>query len=227
MANGYMGRILDVDLTSGEIREESLDESLGRELVGGYGIGARVLLERMKAGVDPLGPENILGFTTGPLTGTDAITGNRFTVVCKSPLTGTWGDANCGGTFGPHLKFAGYDAVYVTGQAAEPVYLLVDNGKAELRSARHLWGKDTNETEDLLRGELGKVQVACIGPSGEKRSLIAAIINDYGRAAGRSGVGAVMGSKNLKAVVVRGEMPVPVADPACRRIRSQSGWIPT
>lgn len=213
MANGYMGRILSVDLSGGKIEEETLEDALCRDLVGGYGLGARLLLERMRPGVDPLGPENILGFMTGPLTGTDAITGNRFTVFCKSPLTLTWGDANCGGTFGPHMKFAGFDGVLVRGQATEPVYLLLDSGKAEIRPAGELWGKDSNETEDLLKAELGDVEVACIGQSGEKLSLISAVMNDKGRAAGRSGVGAVMGSKKLKAIAVKGKLPVEVAAP--------------
>lgn len=213
MANGYMGRILNVDLSSGKIEEEPLDEALCRDLVGGYGIGAKLLLDRIPPKADPLGPQNILGFMTGPLTGTDAITGNRYTVVCKAPKTGGWGDANCGGTFGPHLKFAGYDGILFSGQAEEPVYLFIDSGRAELRPAGHLWGKDVDETEDTLKAELGDVQVASIGPSGEKLSLMAAVMNDKGRAAARSGVGAVMGSKKLKAVAVKGKLPIEIAAP--------------
>ncbi len=214
MAGGYAGRILNVDLTTGSIREETLDEGLLRGFLGGYGVGARLLYDRMPARVDPLGPHNLLGFFTGPLTGTPAIEGNRFTVVCKSPLTLTWGDANCGGTFGPYLKFAGFDGILFSGISERPVYLLAEEGKAGLRDASDLWGRDTNETEDLLKARHGKeAQVASIGPSGEKLVLIAAIINDYGRAAARSGVGAVMGSKRLKAVVVKGRLPVPLADP--------------
>jgi aldehyde:ferredoxin oxidoreductase len=134
-------------------------------------------------------------------------------VVGKSPLTGTWGDSSSGGNFGPYLRFAGYDAVFFTGLSEKPVYLLIDNGKAEIRDADRLWGKDTHETEDILKQEHGnQVEVACIGPSGEKVSLIAAIMTDKGRAAGRSGLGAVMGSKKLKAVVVKGAMKVPVLD---------------
>ncbi|MGE5620498.1 MAG: aldehyde ferredoxin oxidoreductase family protein [Sphingomonadaceae bacterium] len=214
MAGGYAGKILDVDLASGSVREEALDEGLLRGFLGGYGVGARLLYDRMPAGVDPLGPENLLGFFTGPLTGTPAIEGNRFTVVCKSPLTLTWGDANCGGTFGPHLKLAGFDAILFSGISDRPVYLLLEDGRAELRDASDLWGHDTNETEDLLKARHGReAHVASIGPSGEKLALIAAIINDYGRAAGRSGVGAVMGSKRLKAVVAKGKRPIPLANP--------------
>lgn len=218
MARGYMGKILNVDLTTGRLEDEPLDESLGRRFLGGYGLGARLLYDRMPPGVDPLGPDSLLGFFTGPLTGTTAIEGNRFAVVCKSPLTGTWGDSSCGGTFGPFLKFAGYDAILVRGTARQPVYLWIDDGRAELRDATWLWGKDTSETEDALRGALGgrgdrrprRIEIASIGPAGERRSLIAAIINDKGRAAGRSGVGAVMGAKRLKAIAVAGGRPVPL-----------------
>jgi len=219
MAGGYMGKILNVDLANRKIVEEPLDEHLCLNFLGGYGIGARLLYSRMKPGVDPLGPDNILAFMTGPLTGTSALIGSRFQVMSKSPLTEVWGDANCGGQFGPHMKFAGIDGAFFIGASAEPVYLLVDEGMAELRDARHLWGKDCYETEDTIREELGSdVEVACIGPAGEQRSLIAAIITDKGRAAGRSGLGAVMGSKKLKAIAVKGNMNVPVADE--RRVKA-------
>lgn len=207
-----MGKILWVNLSEGTLQEEVLDEKFYRAFLGGYGLGARILFSRMKPGADPLGPDNILGIATGALTGT-ALGGARYVVVGKSPLTGGWGDANSGGRFGPHLKFSGYDAVFFTGISAKPVYLFIDNGRAELRDAGHLWGKDTFETEDLLRAELGKdVEVACIGPSGEKVSLIASVMNNKGRAAGRSGLGAVMGSKRLKAVAVQGNIKPPLAD---------------
>jgi aldehyde:ferredoxin oxidoreductase len=160
-----------------------------------------------------LGPENILGFVTGPLTGTPAVTGVRYQAVGKSPLTGGWGDANSGGYFGPYLKFAGYDAVFFTGKADKPVYLFIDNGKVEIKDANHLWGKGTYETEDTLQDELYKdVHTVCIGPSAEKLALISCIITTRGSAAGRSGLGAVMGSKKLKAVSVRGNMNVSLAD---------------
>jgi len=212
MARGYMGKILFVDLSKNELRDEVLDEKLGRQFIGGYGIGARILFSRQKAGVDPLGSGNTFGILTGPFTGTPALSGTRHTVVGKSPLTGGWGDANSGGYFGAHLKFAGYDAVFFTGISEKPVYLFINNGKTELRDAAHLWGKDTRQTEDMLKSELGKdVEVACIGQSGEKLSLISAVIN-RGRTAARSGLGAVMGSKRLKAVAVKGKMKVPLAD---------------
>ncbi len=213
MAHGFMGKILWVDLAKKQIKEEALDDKTARDYLGGYGLGARILFDRQKPGVDPLGPEAILGFVTGVLTGTQAMGGSRYVVVGKSPLTGGWGDANSGGNFGPYLKFAGYDAVFFTGVSPKPVYLFIDNGKAEIRDAAHLWGKDTFETEDILRGELGKnVELACIGPSGESLSLVAAVMNNKGRAAARSGLGAVMGSKKLKAVVLKGSLKVPVAD---------------
>ncbi len=213
MAGGYMGRILFVDLSKGELKDEVLDEKFCREFIGGYGIGARIIYSRQKAGVDPLGPENFLGLVTGPLTGTPATMGCRYTAVGKSPLTGGWGDANSGGYFGPYLKFAGYDGVFFTGVSEKPVYLFIDDGKAELRDASHLWGKDTYETEDMLQAEHGRqTYVSCIGQSAEKLSLISCIITKRGAATGRSGLGAVMGSKKLKAVAVRGNQKVPIAD---------------
>ncbi len=215
MVTGYTGKLLFVDLTRGTLEEEALSEDLCRDFMGGYGIGARILYERTKPNFDPLGPENMLGFLTGPLTGTPTMSSGRFVVVCKSPLTGTWGDANCGGDFGPYLKFAGFDGVFFSGAAAKPVYLYIENGKPEIRDAGELWGKDCLETEDMLKEAHGKeTSVACIGPAGEQLSLISAVINEKGRAAGRSGVGAVMGSKRLKAVAVRGNMKVSMADEA-------------
>ncbi len=213
MANGYLGKILWVDLTEKKLKNEVLDEKLCREYIGGYGLGARVIFSHQKAGVDALGPENIFGIVTGPLTGTPALGGSRYVVVGKSPLTGGWGDANAGGYFGPHLKFAGYDAVFFTGISPQPVYLVIDSGQAELKDAAHLWGKDCSEVDDILKNEFGKEAESCyIGPGGEKLSLISAVINNKGRAAARCGLGAVMGSKRLKAVVVRGNFKVPVAD---------------
>jgi aldehyde:ferredoxin oxidoreductase len=213
MAAGYMGKLLFVNLSTGEIHEEAPDEKFYRDYVGGYGVGARILYSRQKAGVDPLGPDNILGMITGPLTGSPAIGGSRYQVVAKSPLTGGWGDANSGGYFGPYLKFAGYDGVFFAGISEKPVYLFVENGKAELKDAADLWGKDAYETEDTLRAEHGrKARVICIGPAGEKLSLVSCIITHKGDAAGRSGLGAVMGSKRLKAVVAKGDKKVPIAD---------------
>ncbi len=213
MAGGYIGKLLFVNLATGELRTETPDEALYRDFIGGYGLGARILYNNQKGGVDPLGPENTLGIVTGPLTGTPATFGSRFVVVSKSPLTGGWGDANSGGHFGPYLKFAGFDGIFIKGISEKPVYLFLDNGKAELKDASHLWGKGTYEVEDTLEREHGPdTKVICIGPSGEKLSLISCLLTGKGDAAGRSGLGAVMGSKKLKAVVVRGDMKVPIAD---------------
>ncbi len=215
MPGGYMSKILFVNLSTGEIKEETPDDKLYRDFIGGHGLGARVLYSRQKGGVDPLGPESHLGLVTGPLTGTPAPLGTRYQVIGKSPLTKGWGDANSGGYFGPHLKFAGYDAVFFIGTSPEPVYLFIDSRKAVLKNASRLWGKDTCETEDALKAEYGdEAEVASIGQSAEKLSLVSCIINRRGCAAGRSGLGAVMGSKRLKAVVVRGDMKVPLADSA-------------
>ena len=213
MPGGYMGRILNVDLSAGVLTEQALDDDLLRQYIGGYGVGAYLLYQRIPTGADPLGPDNILGFMTGPLTGTPALIGSRFVVFGKSPKTKTWGDANCGGQFGPHLKFAGFDGVLVSGAADQPVYLLLDEGHAELRDARHLWGQNVYALEEALKSEHGKdAQVACIGTAGERRSLLACVVNDGGRAAGRSGLGALMGAKKLKAIVVKGRLKVPIAD---------------
>jgi aldehyde:ferredoxin oxidoreductase len=215
MKGGYTGKLLFADLTKGTINEKPLSEDLAKKFIGGYGIGARILYDMMKPGVDPLGPDNILGFITGPLNGTGAFFGGRYTVVCKSPVTGGWNDANSGGFFGLELKRAGFDGVFVSGASAKPVYLFIKDGKAEIRDAKKLWGKDCTETEEALIQETGEknLRVALIGPGGEKKSLMACIINDKHRAAGRGGCGAVMGSKNLKAIAVRGTGKVSVAHP--------------
>jgi aldehyde:ferredoxin oxidoreductase len=217
MAYGYAGKVLFVDLSTGAIAEETPDEAFYRSCIGGIGMGAKVLLERMKDNVDPLGPDNMLGFTTGPLTATGVYGGGRFTVVAKSPMTGGWADSNSGGSVGPELKMAGYDAVFFSGASAKPVCLVIDDGKARLIEAAHLWGKDTYETDDMLQEELGGPgvwKISCIGPAGEQQSLLAGIVNEKGRIAARSGLGAVMGSKKLKAVAVRGRKGarIPLAD---------------
>jgi aldehyde:ferredoxin oxidoreductase len=211
---GYVGRILNVDLSQGSLTDERPEPALLRAFIGGYGLGAAILYERVPTHADPLGPGNMLGLITGPLTGTPAVMASRYCAVAKSPLTGSWGDANSGGEFGPVLKFAGYDAVFVSGVSERPVYLLIEDGHAELRPAGDLWGLDAVETEEALQARHGPAtRVACIGPAGERLSLISCIINDRGRAAGRSGLGAVMGSKRLKAVAVRGDRKPPVAHP--------------
>jgi len=214
MAGGYTGKIGFVDLTNGEIKIEVLNEDLARQFIGGQGLGARILFERQKKGADPLGPESLLGFTTGPLTGTKTPTGGRYMAVCKSPLTGGWGDANAGGYFGSELKAAGWDAIFVSGMASSPRYLMIADDRIELKDASHLWGRDIIDTEATLRTEANdkKFRMASIGPASEKISLISGIVNDGGRLAARSGVGAVMGAKKLKAVAVRGTGKVAIAD---------------
>jgi aldehyde:ferredoxin oxidoreductase len=211
---GYMGKFLFVDLTTGKTHEEELSEETKRDYIGGYGFGVRVLMEKMKPGADPLGPDNILGFGTGPLTGTGVASTSRFTTMGKSPLTRYWGDGNCGGDMAAAIKGAGYDAIFFEGKADTPVYLYCTDEKIEIRKADHLWGKNAAETEAMIRSENSdpKLKVACIAMGGERLSRIAAVMNDSGRAAGRSGLGAVMGSKNLKALVCKGSLKPAVYD---------------
>src|SRR5512133_2635668 len=164
MTGGYMGKIAFVDLTEGSVRTEAVAEELARGFVGGYGIGARILFERIPRGADPMGPANVLGFAAGPLTGTRAPTGGRYMACCKSPLTGGWGDANSGGYFGSELKAAGFDAVFVSGAAAAPCYLRIADGRIEIRDAARFWGLDTIAAEEALQRELNdpKLRVAAI-----------------------------------------------------------------
>ncbi len=212
---GFWGRICTVDLSLREIHFETLSEDVYRKWLGGVGLGAKILWDRVKPGIDPMGPDNVLGFTTGLLTDTGSVFTGRFTVVTKSPLSGGWGDANCGGYFSPFLKRCRIDALFVTGTADRPVYLLLDETEAALRDASDLWGLDTIHTDTELKRRHGKgAQVACIGPAGERKSFLASISTDRGRMAARGGVGGVMGAKNLKAVVVMGHAKVPVADKA-------------
>ena len=210
---GWRGKVLRVDLTSSEVKTENLDERIARKYVGGRGLGVYYLNKEGDPGCGPLSPENMMIMAAGPLTGTPAPTAARYMVMTKGPLTNAITCSNSGGQFPKELKWAGFDALIFTGRAAEPVYLWIDQGQAELRPAKHLWGKWVPETtEALLKETDPKARVACIGPAGEKLVLFASIMNEKDRAAGRSGVGAVMGSKNLKAVVVRGHDPVPMAN---------------
>jgi aldehyde:ferredoxin oxidoreductase len=210
--NGYVGKLLVVDLTSGRIANEPLNRDYAREFIGGSGLAARYLFDRLRADTDPLGPDNTLVVMAGPLTGTKAPSCGRFVVAARSPLTGIWGEANCGAVFGPEMRFAGYDGLIVTGQAARPVYLWVHDGQAELRDATSLWGQDTYATQRLIAQEVGdaKAKSLCIGQGGENLVRYAAALTTHGRAAGRSGLGAVMGSKNLKAIAVRGHGTIPL-----------------
>ncbi len=215
MAGTYKGRLLRVDLGTGQIKVEEIPEGLFRSYIGGRGLASKYLFDEMDPTVDPLAPDNKLIFATGPLTGTPAPSGGRYMVVTKGPLTGTIASSNSGGFFGPELKHAGYDLLVVEGKADRPVYLSIKDGDVQIKDASHLWGRTTHETTRQLLEEFGdpKARVACIGPAGEKLVRFACVINDYNRAAGRTGVGAVMGSKNLKAVIVRGTGKVEPPEP--------------
>ena len=213
--HGYLGRILRLDLSRGTISEEALNEDYARRFIGGSGLAARYLYDVLDASTDPLGPDNPLLFLTGPLVGTSFTSAGRYSVSARSPLTGIWGEANSGGFFGPELRYAGYDGVWVDGAAKAPVWLSIVDGKAELHDAGGVWGNDIYATQDRLRETLGeaKARVACIGLAGEHRVKLAGIANDHGRFAARTGLGAVMGSKNLKAIAVRGKGKVPLHAP--------------
>ncbi|MGB3088140.1 MAG: aldehyde ferredoxin oxidoreductase family protein, partial [Phycisphaerae bacterium] len=212
--NGYMGKVLRVDLGAEELRDEPLNEEYARAFVGGSGLAARIIYDMIGSDTDPLGPENPLIFMTGPLVGTAMPSAGRCSVSALSPLTRIWGEANTGGFFGPELRFAGYDGVIITGRASKPVWLSIVEGRPELHDAAGLWGKDSYATQELVRQRLDepKARVACIGAAGENQVKMAAVMNDGGRAAGRTGMGTVMGSKNLKAIGVRGSAQVPLAD---------------
>ena len=212
--NGYMGKLLRVDLSGGRIWEEPLNEEYARLFVGGSGLAARYLLDMVGPETDPLGPENPLILMTGPLVGTAMPSAGRLSVCALSPLTRIWGESNTGGFVGPELRFAGYDGIIVTGRADHPVWLSVVEGEARLHDAADLWGLDSYTTQERVRERLNepKARVLCIGPAGERLVKMAAVMNDHGRAAGRTGMGAVMGSKNLKAVALRGTAQVPLAD---------------
>jgi|AutmiccommuBRH23_1029490.scaffolds.fasta_scaffold00103_26 aldehyde:ferredoxin oxidoreductase len=212
--NAWHGKILRVNLTTKTISTDLVDQEFAAKYLGGRGWAIKYLLDEMDPTVDALSPENMMIFATGPLTGTIAPTGNRYMVVAKSPLTGALTNSNSGGFFPTEMKRTGYDMFIFEGRAETPVYLWVMDDNIELRSAEHLWGKNVPETEDILLTETDpKAKVACIGPGGENLVLFASIMNDKHRAAGRSGVGAVMGSKNLKAVVVKGSQKIAVAHP--------------
>ena len=213
---GYAGRVLIVDLDIGRTRAEQLNTDFARKYVGGIGLGMRLWIDHTKQGVDPLGPDNTLVLALGPVSGTMFPTGgNGHAFIAKSPATNGIGEAVSHGTFGAELKRAGYDAVVIKGKSEKPVYLWIDDDSVQLLDASNLMGKSPSETEDAIKDELGDyyVRVASIGLAGEKLSRIACIINEKTRAAGRTGLGAVMGSKNLKAIAVRGTRDITVAKP--------------
>jgi aldehyde:ferredoxin oxidoreductase len=225
MPNGYNGKILRVDLDRESINVEELHENLYCRYLGGGTLALHYLLNELKPKSDPLGPENILVFAGSVISGTPATGLSRFSVAAKSPLTGGFGEAEAGGWWIPELKFAGYDAIVVKGKANRPVYLWIHDGEAEIRDARHLWGKFTKETQEEIRKELGdeRIRIASIGPAGEKLVRFACILNDLKHANGRTGLGAVMGSKNLKAIAVRGRKKMEVADE--ESVKTLTKWV--
>ena len=210
---GWTETILRVNLTEGTVKKEALDMEAAKKYLGCRGLGVYYYMKEVKPGVDPLGPENNLIFATGVLTGTMGSSTGRYEVVTRAPLNGTLAGSNSGGYWGPELKYAGYDMIIFEGQSSKPVYLNIYNGTAELCDASDLWGKTVPETTAaLLAMHDPDAKVTCIGPAGENKVLFASVMNDDHRAAGRSGVGAVMGSKNLKAIVVRGTKGVKIGD---------------
>jgi len=213
-AFGYVGRVLCVDLTSGDVHDEPLDLNLAREYLGGSGLAAALLSREDVSLIDPLGPKNPLIWMTGPPVGTSMPSAGRVSVCALSPLTEIWGEANAGGFFGPALRFAGYDGIVVRGRAERLVFLSIVDGGPQLHDAGALVGLGTYETQEAVRAllSLPTASVACIGEAGERQVRYAAVLNDHGRAAGRCGLGAVMGSKRLKAVAVSGRASIPVAD---------------
>ncbi|MBI5936112.1 MAG: aldehyde ferredoxin oxidoreductase family protein [Chloroflexi bacterium] len=216
--NGWHGRLLRINLTTQTTSIETIDPQVCRDFIGGRGVAMWYISKEVDPQVDPLSPDNKLVFAAGPLTATPAPTGNRYMVVTKSPLTGALAHSNSGGEFPTWMKRTGFDLFIFEGRAEGPVYVWVDEDRVEVRAAAHVWGKDTHETTDILKAETSdEARVACIGPAGENLALMAAIMNDKHRAAARSGVGAVMGSKNLKAVVAMGNKNPDLHDPTAMR----------
>jgi aldehyde:ferredoxin oxidoreductase len=228
MPHAFTGKTLRVNLTKGTVTAEPTRLDWARDYLGGAGLATRYLLDETPPGVDPFGPDNRLIFMTGPLTGTSSASASRYSVVARSPQTGLWGQANSGGSFGPAMKFAGVDGVIFEGISAEPVTLFVRDGVGELRPASHLWGQEVPATDDALVDEIGQpATIACIGPGGENRVRYAAIMNNKHRAAGRCGLGAVMGAKRVKAIACVGRSPVGLADTERFRqaVQRQRGFL--
>ncbi len=227
MTYGYNGKILRVNLSQGTTSTDALDELFCRKYLGGAGFVSYFLLKELQPGIDPLGPENKLIFALGPVTGVPLPGSGRNCIGAKSPLTGGYAKSEVGGFWGAELKHAGYDAIIVDGKAEKPVYLWIQDGEASIRDASHLWGKNTKETQETIRAELGDnlIRVASIGPGGENLVRFACIMNDLREAAGRGGMGAVMGSKNLKAIAVRGHKEPEVAEP--ERLKELRQWVLT
>ena len=223
--NGYYDRVLRVNLSSGTVAVESRGEEFWRRYLGGRGFIAHTLISELEPGIDPLGPENKLIFAPGPVTGFSLGGNGRHSVGAKSPLTGGYGDGEAGGFWGAEFRWSGFDAIIVEGQAEDPVYIWIHDGEVEIRPAEHLWGKLTADVQETIAQEVGdsKVKVLQCGIAGENRVRMACTLNDVNRAAGRAGMGAVMGSKNLKAVAVRGTMKPMMADRA--GLMTVSKWL--
>jgi len=212
--NGWTGTILRINLTKGTVTREATNMELAHAYIGARGLGARIISDEVDPAVDALGPANKLVFAPGPLSGTFAPSAGRFNVVTKSPLNGSIAASNSGGEFGAEVKYAGYDALIIEGKAQHPVYVWINDDQVEIRDATHLWGMTVSDVTDALRASTAvDAKIACIGPAGENLSLISAVMNEMGRAAGRTGVGAVMGSKKLKGIAIVGTGSVNVADP--------------
>ncbi|MHA2502619.1 MAG: aldehyde ferredoxin oxidoreductase N-terminal domain-containing protein, partial [Candidatus Kariarchaeaceae archaeon] len=219
---GWTGKLLWIDLSSGTSKTEELPPEVLHQVIGGKGLGAYLLLKYLDPSTDPLHPDNMLVISTGPAQGTMSIAG-RYTIVTKSPHTGIFIDSHVGGYLGPELKFAGYDAVIITGRAETPSYIRIDDDTVTIIPAEHLWGKDIIETTDIINNEFdSKARIVAIGPAGENLVHFAATNSDYYRTAARGGVGMVFGSKNLKAVAVRGRSTLPDTNlPMVKTIRQQ------
>ena len=222
---GINGNILRVDLTAGKVAVEAVSDDDYRLHLGGRGFIARTLLAEVPKGIDPFGPGNRLVFALGTLTGHSFVGSGRNSVGCKSPLTGTYGEAEAGGFWGAELKRAGFEAVIVQGTSPRPVYLWIKDGKAEIRDAGHIWGMETAAAQEAVREELGddRVRTSVIGPAGEKLVRFACVSNDITHVAGRTGMGAVMGAKRLKAIAVRGSRVPEVADK--ENLRALNRWM--
>lgn len=209
---GYMGKILRVNLRDRTWKQEEFDMDFGKKYLGSRGMGVKIMVDEVPAKVDPLGPENKMIVAAGGLTGAPVPTSGRYMVITKSPLTGAIAIANSGGFWGPELKFTGHDLIIFEGKSDKPVYLSIEDKDIKIKDASHLWGKTVSETTEIIQDEIEGAKVLSIGPGGENLSPLAAVMNDVDRAAGRGGVGAVMGSKNLKAIAVKGSQTVPLFD---------------
>ena len=210
--HGYAGKLLSVDLSRGKVSSIPLNPVYAQQYLGGSGYACKIISDRLDFSAEPLSPSNVLVIMTGPLTGTLAPCTGRHVVCARSPLTGFWGESNSGGLFGAELKFSGYDGIIVEGKADEPVMLSIESGREQLLPAKHLWGLNTEETQLEIKQDMGRVRVACIGQAGENLVRFSSVVNEE-RVAARCGMGAVMGSKNLKAVTVRGKDKLSISSP--------------